>query len=208
MTVKATLVLSTLPYCPAVEAPTSDREALRAGLAFLEGASRWARKDLIEWFCTYGDALGRQGPPLVVLDSIVGTASLEADGPDSSRPGKLSRLMALARWQVVLTLSGLLSTPADDRFLHAAIFSQRVERAAGAWCARAGDGDALSDIVLSLFVVDILTHREFHEQNLCICAVCGRVSFNPRLTTRSGCTDHVPGSEATSGVQMRDAPES
>ena len=131
----------------------------------------------------------------------MGTASLAVDGPPSTQPGKLPRLLAMARWQVILTLRGLLSTPADDRFLHAAIFSQRVQRVAGMWRASVGDRDSMSDVVLSLFAVDVLAYREFHEQNLCVCDVCGRISYNPRQTSRSGCGDHVPGTEATSGVQ-------
>jgi hypothetical protein len=107
----------------------------------------------------------------------------------------------MARWQVILTLRGLLSTPADDRFLHAAIFSQRVKRVAGTWRASVGDRDSMSDIVLSLFAVDVLAYREFHEQNLCVCDVCGRISYNPRATSRGGCSDHVPATEAASGVQ-------
>ena len=43
----------------------------------------------------------------------------------------------------------------------------------------------MSDIVLSLFAVDVLAYREFHEQNLCVCDVCGRISYNPRQTSRS-----------------------
>ncbi|APR79029.1 Hypothetical protein A7982_04376 [Minicystis rosea] len=68
-------------------------------------------------------------------------------------------------------------------------------------------GDALSDLILGLFAVDVLSYREFHEQNLCICDVCGRVSYNPATTTRSGCSEHVPASgppsAPTSGFQGR-----
>jgi hypothetical protein len=199
--VKAPIVLPTLPAFPAAPDVTGDRAELLAGLTFIEGATRWSQKDLGDWFRTYAGALGREKPPPSVIDAVVGTASIEGDPPASARPGQLSRLLAMARWQVILTLRGLLATPADDRFLHAAIFSRRVQREGGAWHAAAGDTDALSDVVLSLFAVDVLACREFHEQNLCVCDVCGRVSYNPRATTRAGCADHVPGSEAMSGVQ-------
>ena len=200
---KAPSLLPTLPAFPAIDDLSCDRTALLAALAFIEGAAHWTQKDLSDWFCIYAGALGREGPPPSVLDSVVGTASLAADGPPSTQPGKLSRLLAMARWQVILTMRGLLSTPADDRFLNAAIFSQRARRVAGMWRASARDRDSMSDIVLSLFAVDVLAHREFHEQNLCICDVCGRISYSPRLTTRTGCSDHVPETEASSGVQTR-----
>jgi hypothetical protein len=58
-------------------------------------------------------------------------------------------------------------------------------------------------MVLSLFAVDILTHRDFHDQNLCVCDVCGRISYNPAATSRAGCGDHVPKTDTTSGFQGR-----
>jgi hypothetical protein len=203
--VRAQIVLPTLPSFPAV-GELAGRTELLAGLTFIEGATGWAALDVSDWFTTYARALGREAPPLSVMDLVVGTASLSLTAPPSSRPGRpnqLSRLLAMARWQVILTLRGLLTTPGDDRFLHAAIFANRVRREGGAWHVEARDDQALSDVVLGLFAVDVLTHREFHEQNLCVCDVCGRVSYNPRVTTRAGCADHVPGSEATSGVQGR-----
>jgi hypothetical protein len=196
--VKAPIVLPTQPSFPAAFDLTGERTELLAGLTFIEGATRWSQTDLGDWFRTYAGALGRNGPPPSVMDSVVGTAPVAASGPASPRPGHLSRLLAMTRWQVILTLRGLLSTPPDDRFLHAAIFSRRVRREAGVWRTGARDEDTLSNTVLGLFAVDVLAHREFHEQNLCICDVCGRVSYNPRLTTRAGCPDHVPpGQEQT-----------
>ena len=40
----------------------------------------------------------------------------------------------------------------------------------------------MSDVVLSLFAVDVLAHREFHEQ-LCVCDVCGDL-VQPGVTRR------------------------
>jgi hypothetical protein len=203
--VRAPIILPTLPSFSAA-GELAGRTELLAGLTFIEGASGWSASDVCDWFTTYALELRRESPPASVMDAVVGTAPLSLSGPPTSRPTRpdqLSRLLAMTRWQVILTLRGLLVTPADDRFLHAAIFSNRVRRDGGAWRLEAGDGHALSDVVLSLFAVDVLTHREFHEQNLCVCDVCGRVSYNPRATTRAGCTDHIPGSDATSGVQGR-----
>jgi hypothetical protein len=103
----------------------------------------------------------------------------------------------MARWQVILAMRGLLSAPADDRFLNAAIFAGRVVRDQGNWRVEVRDGDVLSDIVLALFVADVLGNREFHEEKLCVCDVCGRLSYSPTLTTRAGCPDHVPGRDVS-----------
>jgi hypothetical protein len=64
----------------------------------------------------------------------------------------------------------------------AAIFTGRVRRApvgeSMTWVPRPRNDDSLSDVIMSLFVSDILTRREFYEQNLCICRLCGRVRFD------------------------------
>jgi hypothetical protein len=50
----------------------------------------------------------------------------------------------------------------------------------------------LSDIVLSLFVTDILSYRTFYEQHMAVCAKCGRVSFETSSGPHTGCRDHPP----------------
>ncbi len=199
----ASNVLPTLPAFPACDL-SADRTALLAGLAFIEGATGWTAVDISGWFQAYARELGRGAPPPSVIDPALGAASLTLPTVcKPRRPDQLSRLLAMSRWQAIMTLRGLLSSPCDDRFLNAAIFSGRVRRDAGRWQLDARDGDSLSDIVLGLFAVDVLAHREFHQQNLCVCDVCGRISYNPAATTRAGCADHVPGSEAASGVKSR-----
>ena len=49
-------------------------------------------------------------------------------------------------------------------------------------------------------------HREFHEQNLCVCDVCGRVSFTPSMTSRHGCSDHIVRGDAISGFHRTEGP--
>lgn len=201
-------VLPTLPSFPSLGGSDTDRFALLAGLSFVEGAiSGWQARDLLAWFKTYGKALSRTAPPVSVTDAVVGTLALTPGaklvGDKVARPDDLPKLLAMSRWRVVVTLRGLLAAPCDDRFLQAAIFSERVRREKSMWIAQPRDTDLLSDVVLSLFAVDILTNRDFHEQNLCVCDVCGRISYNPAVTTRSGCGDHVPKTETTSGWEAK-----
>jgi hypothetical protein len=193
------MVMPTLPAFPAVE-DLSERPHLLAGLTFVEGAATWDATDLARWFHTYAELLGCDGVPASVRSMVtVGPSVANPHPPPGPHPGPLRpmRPIALARWQVILAMRGLLSTPADDRFLNAAIFSGRVVRDRGVWRVETREGDTLSDVVLSLFAADILANREFHEQKLCVCDVCGRLSYHPALTTRAGCPDHVPGTDAS-----------
>jgi hypothetical protein len=205
------LVLPTLPSLTALGDDGDERLALLAGLTFVEGAvAGWGRADVVDWFRTHADALGRKAPPRLVIDPTVGAVPLQPGvrlaGDRVGRLDDLPKVLAMARWRVIVTIRGLLAQPCDDRFLHAAIFARRVERVRGAWQAGPGDADLLSDVVLSLFVADVLGHRGFYEQNLCVCDVCGRISWNPGATTRAGCGDHVPKTDTTSGVQEKDGP--
>jgi hypothetical protein len=202
-TVKAS-VLPTLPSFPALNGTVAERPALLAGLMFVEGATTgWALKDLVAWFTAHGASMGRKAPPASVCDGVVGAIALTPGarlvGDRVARADDLPKLLAMARWRVVVTLRGLLAQPCDDRFLTAAIHADRVRRERGAWLAQPRDTDMLSDVVLSLFAVDVLSHRDFHDQNLCVCDVCGRISYNPAATTRAGCGDHVPRTDHTSG---------
>lgn len=214
------IVLPTLPSFPAIVGG-SDRATLLAGLTFVEGAtSGWMAREMLLWLGASSELLGWPGPPVAITDASVGTLALQpgvrggrvdrVDRVDRvkaervARPQDLSKLLAMARWKVVVTLRGLIS--GDDRFLKGAIFAGRVRRdaKASAWLARPAETDVLSDIILSLFVADVLAYREFHDNNLCVCDVCGRISYNPRVTGRAGCADHLPGSATTSGVRDRD----
>lgn len=102
--------------------------------------------------------------------------------PESPPDDETSALLVRARARVIGHLQGLLQTPTEDRFMTAAIFSRRVRRVANgatmAWLPFPKNDDCVSDIITSLFVSDILSRREFYEQNLCICRHCGRVRFD------------------------------
>jgi hypothetical protein len=197
MTRMRSVVLPTLPSSPALGKGGDERLALLAGLSFVEGAtSGWGQEDLTGWFRAHATALGRESPPVSVTDATMGAIALQPGVKltcdKHARVDDLPKLLSMSRWRVILTLRGLLTKPCDDRFLQAAIFAGRVARTGGAWRAGPRDTDSLSDVVLSLFAVDVLGHRDFYEQSLCVCDVCGRVSFSPEATTRGGCGDHVP----------------
>jgi hypothetical protein len=193
------VVLPTLPAMAGLSDAVADRGPLLAGLTFMEGsAAGWTAADLCAWFVDHAALLGRVEPPPAVSDAALGLFPLQRPPSSEADPSApdLSPLLSTVRRRVASTLRGLTAQPSDDRFLQAAIFSGRVSRErrgkASIWAACARDADHLSDIVLSLFVVDILSYREFYEQNLCACEVCGRLSFNPSATPRAGCADHTP----------------
>ena len=208
---KREIVLPTLPSFPAL-ADTSDRTPLLAGLTFVEAAtSGWTARDLLLWLGSSAVLFGWPGAPVSVTDGAVGTIALHPGSRVAAervaRLEDLPKLLAMARWKAVTTLRGLLS--GNDGFLKGAIFKGHVQRdtRAASWLSRPRETDLLSDIVLSLFAADILAYREFHEDNLCVCDVCGRISYNPRGTTRGGCAEHLEGAEMTSGVYDRSAAE-
>lgn len=196
-------MIHTLPAIPGISDGVTDRGALLAGLTFMEGsAAGWALPELYDWFEDYASMLGRAAPPSVVSDVVLGFFPLQRTIAFGVGDPDMSELLTTTHRRVALSLRGLITQPSDDRFLQAAIFAGRVRRErrgkVSVWAAFAHDTDHLSDIVLSLFVVDVLAYREFYEQNLCVCDVCDRVSFNPSHP-RAGCADHAPARDAASG---------
>jgi hypothetical protein len=186
--------------------------ALVAGIAFVEGvAATWGVQELRAWIQEHLISPGRMAQLVRVNEAVVGTIALDAEptAATDARIDDLPKLLAMARSRVVVTLRAFLASPSDDRFVHSAIFNDRVQRIkverGNVWVARPIEKDQLSDIVLSLFCVDILMHRDFHERNLCVCDVCGRISFTPDATSKHGCAEHVPRTETTSGIH-RSAP--
>ena len=181
---------------PASE-PQADRGALLAGLTFVELAPRWSGFEVVGWLNEHLIAPGRMLRPTALHEGSL-TASLDGGSDD-----ELIAVVDAARTRVVATLQAFIRATPDDRFLKAAIFADRVQRRRlekrSVWVARPNESDPLGDVVLSLFAVDVLMHRGFHETKLCVCEVCGRVSFEPAAGTRTGCPDHRPRSETNSG---------
>ena len=197
--------LPTLPSLPAAGSAI-DRAGLLAGLGFLEAvAESSCEHNLALWLSSVAERFDWPGLPASVGEPGVGAVLLQSSAAAAGVP----RLVTAAREAVVKSLRSFLA--GDDRFLQAALFSGRVRRDAGAagWVARPREADALSDIVLSLFAADILAHREFHDQALCVCEVCGRASFHPKITTRLGCMEHIGGTERRGAPAHRgSAPDS
>jgi len=205
--------MPTLPRIDVGFEPT-DRGALLAGLRFVEGvASGWALEELRGWIADEMVAPGRMTAVSVVQEAAVGSIALDpATSAAAERVGTLDdlpKLLAMSRSRVVVTLRAFIAKPADDRFLQAAIYQERVQRLTtdrgAVWVARPSEKDLLADIVLSLFAADILMYRDFHQASLCVCTACGRVSFAPAVTTQSGCSEHPSRSDAVSGVRRTDS---
>ena len=194
------------PTVPRVAHPSA-QGSLMGGLLFVEriATRTFGPLELVEWIDEHLVSLGRMPRPLGVRQPGVGTFLLEPPADAAAAPQcDLDQLLGAVRTKVVAAIRGLISTPADDRFLAAAIFNGRVERIRVgekmAWVARPSVDDALSDIVLSLFAAAILTNREVYEQRLCVCEVCGRISFwEGHIVPRWGCAEHKPREGKLSG---------
>lgn len=163
-------------------------EPVVAGLSFLEGvgSKRLGRESLETWIDQNLVSPGYVSRPLRIYEPIFGALPTDKGCspflPETPPSEETSALMVRARARVIGHLQGLLRTPPEDRFLNAAIFAGRVRRSpigqTMTWIPRPRSTDALSDIITSLFVSDILGRREFYVQNLCICRTCGRVRFD------------------------------
>lgn len=171
-----------------------NRDALAGGLAFLDGSARpeWAVDDLCHWFTDHLVTPGYMMTPLVVTETAAGTLPLYGHPPASSQ--NLRGILDAARSRVLTTLRGLIASPADDRFLAEGIFAGRLwrQRVGGLsrWVPRPESTTPLSGVVLSLFAVDVLSHRELYAQLLSVCDVCDHVTFHEG--SHRICAEHVP----------------
>jgi hypothetical protein len=172
----------------------SNRDALAGGLAFLDGSAspEWGVDDLCRWFTDHLVTPGYMMTPLVVTETAAGTLPLYGQTPAS--PQGLRRILDAARSRVLTTLRGLVASTVDDRFLAEGIFAGRLwrQRVGGAsrWVPRPESTTPLSGIVLSLFAVDVLSHRELYAQLLSVCDMCDRVTFHEG--SHYICAEHLP----------------
>lgn len=209
MTVDPKALVSTLPALPAIAGIPPEYTAILSALAFVEGAAAgWSHADFVTWVERELISTERIQRPRSIAEVAVGGVSIT---PGSNvGETELQKLLTMARSRVTVTLRAFIGSPCDDRFLNRSIFTQRVQRVTidqvTRWVPRPLPNDFLGDIVLTLFAADILSNRSFFEQNLCVCATCGRVSFHPQMTTRFGCIEHPPHTPTQSGFQSRGQP--
>src|SRR5205085_2188508 len=99
-------------------------------------------------------AAGWMPLPHAVHEPGAGSVLLHGSGADAHDP-QLAALLESSRKEIVTALSGLLETPADDRFLAAVIYAGRVRRKRGPWGTEWTPNPEptapLSAVVLSLF---------------------------------------------------------
>ena len=175
------------------------RPPLAAGLAFLAASATpgWGVRGLRDWFTEHLVEPGHMRPPIVITEPSAGTIILHGSGDvANTSQALLPRVLAASRIRVLGALRGLIASPADDRFLAAAIFAGRVRRrrvlSESQWVAQPEATAPLSGIVLSLFAVDVLAHREEYDRSLCVCDICNRITFQDGELRRKSCPDHLP----------------
>lgn len=175
------------------------RRALAAGLEFLEAgaAPGWGVRGVRDWFTEHLVDPGHMRRPVVITEPGAGSITLHGSDAESlTSSANLPRLLAGARIRIISALRGLNASPTDDRFLSAAIFAGRVQRlrtrSESHWVPQPEPTAPLSGIVLSLFAVDLLSHRDEYEKHLCVCDVCDRVTFQDSALLRKSCPDHLP----------------
>ena len=175
------------------------RSAIAAGLAFLDAsaAPAWGVRGLREWFAQHLVEPGYMRLPSLVTEPSAGSVILHGSGTESlTSQANLPRVLGAARIRIISALRGLNASPTDDRFLAAAIFAGRVRRrrvhSESRWVAQPEPTAPLSGIVLSLFAVDVLSHREEYDNHLSVCDVCNRITFQESALRRKSCPDHLP----------------
>lgn len=175
----------------------NDRGGLVGALAFVEnvGVGSMGAREIRKWIDEYLVRVGRLERPTHLTEPMAGTLLLDAlTGPDSGKArAQLDRILGRARARVVRALQGLVQSPPDETFIDIAKDTGRVQNVdpvSNLWIARPHKDDPLSDIVLGLFVADILSNKLLYEQNLCVCSSCGRLSFRGRTMARTTCREH------------------
>jgi hypothetical protein len=186
------------------------RRALAAGLEFLEASAApgWGVRGVRDWLDEHLVEPGHMRRPIALTEPGAGSVTLhESDAEALTSSANLPGLLAGARIRIISALRGLNASPTDDRFLSAAIFAGRVQRlrtlSESHWVPQPDPAAPLSGIVLSLFAVDVLSHRDEYEKRLCVCDVCDRVTFQDGALRRKSCPDHLP---QMSGFTRRVAP--
>ena len=160
---------------------------------FMEAAcdGTMRRLDMVAWMDRFLVAPGWMPMPATVYEPSVGTSALMDDLGAS-----FGKVVGAARVRTAAQLGGLALGSAGDGFVGAALRDGHVQRARAlhgpGWRPSLRGDEALGDIVIALFVVDILDHRDLYAKSLAVCDVCGRVSFAGPSTPRRRCDRHPP----------------
>jgi hypothetical protein len=157
----------------------AEATSLHGGVAFMDGASRhWTQGELFLWLDDFVVQPGWMRMPRALREP--GTYPVELDARVRLAHG-FEALTLKARARVGAALSGYLAPVPDERFLHAAIYGGRVRRGLidgrPAWVPSPRETDFLSDVVLSLFAVDLLQNGDRYRPHMGVCATCSRISF-------------------------------
>jgi hypothetical protein len=169
---------------------------LIAGLAFLESVAvgRMGAPELRRWFQEHLVRTRCMPMPASIFERSTGFVPLASQ--TTHQIFQLDRALMDAREYVIRTLRGLVLDPPDDHFLIRTAAEGRVWpirlTPKRLWVPRPHEDDPLGDIVLSLFVADILSNRQIYDASLCVCEACGRVAFHARMSIRTRCRDHIP----------------
>ena len=155
----------------------------------------WTNRGLHEWFDRHLVSTGWMPLPIAVNEPGAGSIPLHGSGAGLQNPQMLE-LLSAARAVVITNLRGLLTSPADDRFLAAVIYAGRVRRrrlpGGTEWTPNPEPSAPLSAVVLSVLVADILAYREFYERQLTICDLCAKVDFEDVVPARRRrCASHA-----------------
>jgi hypothetical protein len=175
------------------------RPAFSAAISFMRITAREdvSVHDLHAWVVERLVDPGLMPMPSALYEPGVGTVPLQDGSSDAwvaARQARAVRIAATARTRVSASLFGLIQIPADDRFLSAAIYGGRVARVSvdrdSGWRPSLVGNERLSDIVLALFAADVLQNRDDYDQQLCVCEICGHLSFDREAETRTRCVEH------------------
>ncbi len=193
---------------PAGQQGEMAREPRDSALAFTEGVrSGWIASDLQAWVADHLVETRRlaldPGQPLRVFEPGAGSVTLGEPASSSTRGSvragaPVTALLTAARERVLKTLSASVDS-GQTSYIHAALYTGRVSRERGAngrssWYVFLADDMPLSDQVLALFAADALMNPAEYETDLCVCDVCGAVSFQAHSGSRRGCAIHPFGS--------------
>ena len=184
------------------------REPRDSALAFTEGVrGGWIASDLQAWITDHlletKRLVPRPGQALRVFEPGVGSMTLGDPAGGSTRRSvhagaPVTALLTAVRERVLKTLSASVES-GQTSYVHAALYTGRVSRERGAngrssWYVFLADDMPLSDQVLALFAADALMNPAEYETDLCVCDVCGAVSFQAHSGSRRGCAIHPFGS--------------